>query len=261
MGFSPLVVLPAIFPWTEQLHLFLLLLTIFICLRNKEVGLLIGALLAVICIVRMAAVYNALAFAIALVILRGFSKRAVKEYGKASVAFLAFLSLYELLCFCKYGALYPQYFAASKTYRMAEIYPGAFYRNALPVLNMEHLVLLLFRIEIKNYLVFRNYYLHIHPRRYMGYRRDRDEMYEWIRENSGRDDLIASNFLADAFLLKRPFVSLPPSKAVTPENIVDFLKIYEPRYVLTIDQGLVNILKDTGYTEKKRKGRMVIFGK
>jgi hypothetical protein len=133
--------------------------------------------------------------------------------------------------------------------------------RALAFLFFVTAVLLLFRIEVKNYLVFRNYYLHIHPRRYMGYRRDRDEMYEWIRENSGGDDLIASNFLADAFLLKRPFVSLPPSKAVTPGNVVDFLKIYEPRYVLTVDQGLVNILKDTGYTEKKRKGRMVIFGK
>lgn len=384
IGFSKDIIFPAIAPLTEHLHLFFLLLSIFIYLRYKNTHFLVGILLAISCLVRASSFYNVLAFVIAIVILKGFSKAALKEYFKLTFGFLIIILSYEMFCYIKYGVFYPEYLVAAKIYRSAEIYSGAFYTDGIPVLNMpplklgmdviivnirnnflgfievfRHIKFVLFlaplyfifdlikrrtplliifffqgacvllgytlsqtwspiyefsrfsvipiitlgsigflslkeivsrffskTVEkrfpaifiiiisiflyfgiiflyfgIKDYLLFRNHWRNIYPQEVMAYRENRDEVYEWIRTNTSKDALIASDFLADSFLFERPFISLPPGKALIAKNMNDFLKIYRPEYVLTSNKAVVNYLKNMGLKEKKRSGILILLKK
>lgn len=377
MGLSRNLVYSSIFPWTEHLHLFLLLLVIFIFLRYDKDYLLQGALLAVSCFIRISGLYNVLAFGIALVVLKGFSKKTLKIYIKLASGFITVFLLYEIFCYIKYGVFYPQYLSASVTYRASEIYPGAFYKKELPILNMPPLkqfakavfpkffflhilnfintfgfmkflfiltplyaindslrrkptpavVILFFQglfviigyslslwwlpeietfrhslipfigfgliaflsmkeifekilkiklkvrfpilfvitisvflyVEIKSYLPFRNYWINIYPQQYYTYKRFRDEIYDWVKNNTEKDTLIASNFLQDSFLLQRPFVSLPSGNALTAKNMVDYLNIYKPEYIITDNERLVSFLKQIGFIERKRNNMLVLL--
>jgi len=369
--FSQILVLPSIFPWTEHLHLFFLLSIIFLYLRYEKSKFFIGILLGLSCLIRTASFYNVFAFGIALILLNGFSKKSFKEYGTILSGFLISYGLYEIFCYFKYKSFYPEYLICAKTYRAAEIYEGAFYKNSFPVLNMpslkiekqiiyantkkhfidfiknfgymkfvlgiaplyfiydiwkkkthlvsifflqgifvilgytlslywlpeiestryslipfitlvsiglisirEILIPLIFKkvkklfsiifvlfilpflcLNIKQYFSFRNFYQNIYSPVYIRqidpYRKERFEMYEWIKTNTEKDVLIASDFLRDAFLFERPFVSLPSGKALNVKNMIDFLKIYSPDYILTYNESLINFLKSIGFKEKK----------
>jgi len=310
----------------------------------------------------------------ALVVLKGFSKEAFKEYFKIAGGFMAVFLSYEAFCYFKYGAFYPEYLSVSTTYRLAELLPGAFYRPQTPVLNMprpsaglgrilanaaRHMLafagsfrhikfLLIFlpfyavydfikrrrgltvvfffqgiiliagyslslwwlpEVEIdryclvpfialgvvgfifikealdfflsrkgknpppvffvlvmlpliyssgKDYLALRRYYKDIYPYKYQN-RQDIYEICSWLKANTAKDDLIASNFLGHAFLSQRPFVSLPSGKAFTPKNFEDFLKIYQPKYIYTQNTALASFLEKAGFKEKLRKGAVILL--
>jgi hypothetical protein len=376
VGFSINVVFTAIFPWTEQLHLFFLLSAIYIYLRYKGTAFWVGMIFAISCFVRIAGFYNIFAFGLALVVLKGFSRSAVKEYVKVASGFLITFLSFEAFCFFRYGVFYPEFFAMGKIWRRAEIMPGAFYNAGTPILsfppveigidvifanlkkhvinfvkvfgNMEFvfilapiyaafnllrrknslsvilflqgactllglllvhtawpeseytrlslipfitltivgflclkwsinyllsevsgkglsvvffiIILFFISLQIKTYLPFRNYYKNIYPQQAKVYRESRDEIYKWIKTNTAEDDLIASNFLADPFLHGRPFISLPPGRAMNAKNMKDFLKIFKPEYILTNNQNLINFLKGIGFVEKKKSGFLVLLG-
>jgi len=135
-AFSIIFTFSAIFPWTEHLHLLFLLAAIFIYLKYERFYFLIGAIFALSCLVRFAGLYSLFAFMAALVMLKGFSKQAFKGYLKITGGFLAVFLAYEAFCYFKYGVFYPEYLNVSTTYRLAELFPGAFYRPETPVLNM-----------------------------------------------------------------------------------------------------------------------------
>jgi hypothetical protein len=136
MAFSVALINTATYPWTEQLHLFFVLLAIFIYLKNKKASFGVGVILAVSCLVRAAGVYNFIALMASLVMIRGFSRDALREYARVIIGFAGVLLCYELFCYIKYGVFYPQYLGPAKIYTAIKIFPGAFYNNTLPVLNM-----------------------------------------------------------------------------------------------------------------------------
>ncbi|MDD4908807.1 MAG: hypothetical protein PHJ00_07085 [Candidatus Omnitrophica bacterium] len=136
MVFSTSIVNTAMYPWTEQLHLFFVLSVLLIYLKNKKASLGMGIILAVSCLVRAAGLYNFIGFMASLIIIRGFSKEALKEYARVAFGFAGVLFCYGLFCYIRYGVFYPQYLSAAKVYAAIKIFPGAFYNNTLPVLNM-----------------------------------------------------------------------------------------------------------------------------
>lgn len=136
MAFSVSLVNAALYPWTEQLHLFFILLVLFIYLKNKKASFSLGVILAISCLVRVAGLVNFGAFMLALFIIKGFSQEAFKEYARLALGFLGILLCYELFCYIKYGVFFPQYLGPAKVYIGVKIFPGAFYNNTLPVLNM-----------------------------------------------------------------------------------------------------------------------------
>jgi hypothetical protein len=380
MGFSVNLVNTATYPWTEQLHLFLVLSALFIYLKNKKASLSVGVILALSCLVRAAGLYNFIAFMASLVIIRGFSRDALREYARVIIGFAGVLLCYELFCFVKYGVFYPQYLGPAKVYTAIKIFPGAFYKNALPVLNMPPLnqgfdvifmnifkhildfimafknvkfmlilvpfaityelikrkeplfivffcqgaaVILLYAFNfawypepieviryaliplimwvsigflytremlarlisgrmkvllpvvfgtfiviflctnITDYILYRQYCMDIYPVVWFDYNKSRDEMHKWIRANTDTNALIASDKDKDPFLINRPFVSLPPEKALTLKNCVYLIGVYNPEYVL-IDVDNVNLViffKRIGYQEKKISRPFVLLGR
>ncbi len=378
MGFSKSMVVPAISPLTEPLHLFVLLGAIFVYLKYDKTELWVGVMLALSCLVRVSGLYSVIAFLAAVLVLKGFSKEALRDHGRLILGLAVILIPYELFCYFRYGAFYPEYLQAAKVYKSAEIYAGAFYKNGIPVLNMPDLKLgmdviggnilgnltgfiksygivkyamildpfyfiydlkkrrsplvvifffqglslllgytlvhswsaiyefdrfsvitiltlgsigflsikeiidgyilsqgtrnaaasaaifaaafsFFFYFQMKYYLDFRGFGLNIFPEQQAVYRENREEVYGWIRRNTAEGDLIASHFLADAFLFERPFVSLPPDNALNEKNFNDYLNIYKPEYVLTYNGDMAGYLEAIGAEQVLRKGDLILL--
>ena len=377
MGFSKNLIFPAMAPLTEPLHLLFLLSAILIYLKYRNANFWVGAILALSCLVKASSFYSIFAFAVSVIILKGFSKESFRGLVRLAIGFLAVFLTYELFCYIKYGAFYPQYLAAAKTYKNAETFAGAFYRDNAPVLNMpsvrlgmnsiranihgnftgfiksfgavkyamlpaplffiyelikkrSSLVIIFFvqgfcllfgytllhswspiyefdrfsvislitlgsvgflslkeiinsafsRMEkravlsaavfaviffaffyfqVRSYLSFRSFAIEVFFQNKKAYRENRDGMYEWIRKNTETDALIASQYLADAFLFDRPFVSLPPGETLIEKNLIDFLDVYKPDHVLTYDNNLANYLKGKGFSLIKQQGTMILL--
>lgn len=379
MGLSEPIVYTAMYPWTEQLHLFLILLTMLIYLKFdkfKNRGYLLGILLGISFLVRAASVFNILAFGLALVLLNGVSKEAIQGYLKVALGFLMVFLPYEIFCFIRYQAFYPQYFKAAYISTYSVLYEGAYYQDHLPVLRMKplningdliikhiyshlidllrwfkhlkfvlilaplhiimnrskkknHLLILLFSqgifvmtgytlsltltpgMETSRYLLIpyitwgcigflaiqkifnyffykknkkfathgliiilsffltfqlKNHFIYIHKVQQLYIaenvnRMNRDIIFDWIKTNTKKDDLIACDLslTLDAFLFERPTVRLPAGKAATMKNIEDFFRIYQPEYVLTTDNPLIEWLVTKGYSEIKMVGSVVLM--
>jgi len=85
------------------------------------------------------------------------------------------------------------------------------------------------------------------------------ETYDWIKTHAGKHDLVASQFPWNAFLFERPFVCLPLGKAFTDENLVSFIAIYKPEYIVTSDAEFTTFAKRLGFVEKKRSGPFMVL--
>ena len=134
LGFAPNLLLTAIHPWTEQLHLFTLLVAVLLFRNERVPRFWVGALLGISCLVRFAGVYNVAAVLAAVFVLHGFGRRAFGEFAKMLAGLLAIAIPYESFCLLRYGALYPEYLAAAKQYTSAVASGGAVYRDSLPAL-------------------------------------------------------------------------------------------------------------------------------
>ncbi|MFC1807321.1 hypothetical protein ACFL0T_03015 [Candidatus Omnitrophota bacterium] len=377
IGLSHVLIFPAISPLTEQLNLFFLLLALFVYLRYEKAAVWTGLILAVSCLTRIASFYNVAAFILSILIIKRFSKEALKELMRFLLGFLAVFLTYEIFCFLRYGVFYPEYLKAAKIYKSAEIYPGAFYKDAIPTLNMPDIkvgsegvfaniwvsltgffeifdmlkfvyilapgyliydfikkrrtpilvllflngfaviggytlahtwskiyefsrfsvipftmlgalgflslkaifsglmdqrwekrfpaifiiiMLVFLGFHIRSHRRFTSFYLNVYPTKFESYTQSRDMIYEWIRDNSQEDDLIASAFLRDAFFMERPIVSLPRDEALTEKNLRDYLEIYKPKYVLAHDPKVVDILVKIGFKLRIRSGNLFLFG-
>ena len=134
LGFSSNALYSAIHPWTEPLHLLVLLVAIGAFARPSVPRPVVGALLAASALVRFAGVYNAAALLVAVPLVRGWNAGAWKEAGAIFAGFLAVAVPYEAFCLLRYGALYPQYLAAARDWTIATQSGGGSFRPALPAL-------------------------------------------------------------------------------------------------------------------------------
>lgn len=376
LGLSWNLVFSAIFPWSEHLHLFLFLLSLFIYCKYEASCLLLGMILAVSYLVRVGSLYNISAFFITIAIIKGLKNNVLKDYFCILLGFSIIFLPYQLFCYFKYGLLYPEYLTAAKTFRGAEIFSGAVYKNAFPVLrlswpimnidtirtnlighlyqfidsfrmmrfvfvfvffhifsfqfkNRNRLFIVLFLqgltvilgysaslywlpniealryslipyimfvilgllslkemlpnlfpkasqqrlstiwgiiilvslcFEAKSFITLRDYYLYIYPKEIANYETSRDGINEWIKQHTAKDTLIASSFIQDAFLFERPFVALPPGKAMNAKNLLDFLAIYMPKYIISSNAQVVHFLKNNGFSEILRNEPIVLMG-
>lgn len=134
LGFSSNALYSAIHPWTESLHLLVLLVAIGAFARPSVPRPLVGVLLAVSALVRFAGVYNAAGLLLAVPLVRGWNRGALKDVVAILAGFLAVAIPYEAFCLLRYGALYPEYLAAAKDWTIATQSGGGTFRRAIPAL-------------------------------------------------------------------------------------------------------------------------------
>lgn len=67
-------------------------------------------------------------------------------------------------------------------------------------------------------------------------------IFRWVMEHSTPSEIIATSEYQVAFDLDRPIVSLPEGKTINDSNMINFLKIYHPKYVL-IGKSSLNLYK------------------
>jgi len=129
-------IFPAIYPWTEHLHLLFLLGALWVYLNVDRSLFLVGLILGASLLVRVAGMYDIFCFLVSLVFFKGLSRSFWKDCLQLGAGVLAVIGPYEIACYALYGKIYPQYLSAAMIYRMSEIKTGAFYQNGFPVLNI-----------------------------------------------------------------------------------------------------------------------------
>lgn len=169
IGFSYNVVYTAIFPWTEQIFLALVLLAFYLySAADREKGwfthvkcnFLVGVLLGLSCLARAAGIYAGIMFFVAVVCTGGMAKGKRFGFFLLLSGFLAVIGSYEIFCLVKYHIFYPAYLAPGVNYNNARRYPGAFYAAGKTFLHMSaHPVMFLretaeFFHNLKNLLIF-----------------------------------------------------------------------------------------------------------
>ena len=125
----------SLFPWTESLHLFFLILSFYFLKKfSKKYSyfpLIIGIIMGVATLVRAANIFNILGY---LLIFLFFYPYKIRNLFLFLVGVSIILLPYEIICLIKYGIFYPQYLKAAKIYGQAKIY-GGYYKETLPVLR------------------------------------------------------------------------------------------------------------------------------
>ena len=134
IGFSSIALYSAMHPWTEPLHLLVLLGAIAAFARPRTPRVAVGAILGASALIRFAGVHNAAALILAVPFVRGWNARALREAVVILAGFLAVTVSYEAFCLLRYGALYPEYLAASRSWAIAAESGGGSFRHALPAL-------------------------------------------------------------------------------------------------------------------------------
>ena len=134
LGFSSNALYTAIHPWTEPLHLLVLLVAIGAFARPSVPRPVVGVILAASALVRFAGIYNAAGLLLAVPLVRGWNAAARKEVLAILAGFLAVAVPYEAFCLLRYGALYPEYLAAAKDWTIATQSGGGSFRRAIPAL-------------------------------------------------------------------------------------------------------------------------------
>jgi hypothetical protein len=144
IGTSSQMLYTSMFPWTEQVHLLFLLLSLSFIVsglqeQNNKKIILAGMLMGANCLIRAANFYAILSFAASTLLL----KRPIRESLKKAALFVAavtlFLACYQAFCFLKYGRFYPEYLKSAMSFRLGELLPGAYYEASRPVLRISEL--------------------------------------------------------------------------------------------------------------------------
>jgi|GEM_PF-4307724 hypothetical protein len=148
-GILPQMQFTSIFPWTEQLHILFVLLSLVLLVRgiesnsNMRIGLS-GLLMGFGYLVRTANLFCIIAFLIAMWLLRKEYTGSFKKIISFIFGAAIFIIPFQLFCWFKYGAFYPEYASQGMLYMFSGFMPGAYYSTLKPVLRMPALELNIF---------------------------------------------------------------------------------------------------------------------
>ncbi len=123
----------AVYPWSEELHLFCFIITFILFLKFKEKsGALfgLGIVNGVLMLVRVAHMYNFLAYIPVIFIGKGNLAQKIKRACFFVGGFILFYGLYQLFCFLTYHTFYPSYARPGANYGIVRFVSGIVYDPA-----------------------------------------------------------------------------------------------------------------------------------
>lgn len=130
----------AIFAWTEQLHITILLLSCMLFVGGIESGkkhtiLLGGILMGIGYLVRSANIYAIIVFVIAIFCMREPMRKNIQHAAIFLFGSGIVIVPYVLFGLLRYHEVYPAYAGPSTAYRLAEIFSGGYYALTKPALR------------------------------------------------------------------------------------------------------------------------------
>ena len=256
VGFSSIALSSAMHPWTEPLHLLVLLAAIAAFAHPRAPRVAVGAILGASALIRFAGVYNAFAHVRELVHVLGWGALL----GLAALAalfgplrrepvFTAFVvqgiaALFAISAsFAWLEKIEPERYALVSFFTLVPAGLAAL-RFAARALAKPHpvaiewgygaAVALLFAWSLASWAGFMRVYGVGIPPEAEAFATERNQVAAWVREHSTPDELIASDLLQDPALTERSMVALPRGKQLDPEHALDeFLAVWSPRLILT----------------------------
>jgi hypothetical protein len=130
LAFSLNVYLSVFYAWTEHLHFFCFILTFILFLKFKDRPkhlLWLGGLNAIIMLIKVAHLYNFLAyFPVIFIGKDSFRQKFNRAFCFAGGFILAY-GLYQLFCLSSYHTFYPEYARSGASYGMSRFYSGIAY--------------------------------------------------------------------------------------------------------------------------------------
>lgn len=146
--------IPALYAWTEQFYFFGLLLTIIIFLRFKDIAVVLfclGIFNALLMLIRVAHLYNFLAFLPILFIGKDSFQQKFRRASFLMGGFILAYGFYEAFCYSKYHAFYPQCPQAAVSYGLARFSDSIIYEPSKvgiqlfpgPLLSLSHVKLII----------------------------------------------------------------------------------------------------------------------
>lgn len=131
--------LTSILPWSEQLHLLVLLIAVYFLVKNKDDCALnqtwVGVLLGISYLVRVSSIFNIFIIAAVIVFCFGLTEKTLKRLVTFFLGFLAVLIPYQLFCFTRYGVFYPEYPLCAKIFGSSRMI-GGYYASVKPILRL-----------------------------------------------------------------------------------------------------------------------------
>ena len=112
-----------------------------------------------------------------------------------------------------------------------------------------------------SYFSFRYYMLGGYSDEIKARRTAQEPLYRWIEKNTRQGDVIAAQFIDEAFWLNRPVVALPLGAMVNEKNIRDFIRIYKPRYVLAQDERVIAFCRQAGFSDEIKSAGLLLLKK
>ena len=120
----------ALYAWTEQLHFFCFIVTFILFLRFKDRPahlLWLGILNGIFMLIRVAHLYNFLAYLPVLFIGKDSLRQKLNKVFFFVGGFVLAYGLYQLFCLISYHTLFPEYARPGASYGMARFYSGIAY--------------------------------------------------------------------------------------------------------------------------------------
>lgn len=129
----------AIFPWSEQLHLFFLLGVVYLLLpdaahKNRTL-FFAGIFLGLSYLVRVSSFFNIFIIGFAILFIDGMTPRAFRRIFFFIFGFFLIVMCYQAFCYFQYGAFYPEYPLCGKIFNFSRIV-GGYYSSVKPVLRL-----------------------------------------------------------------------------------------------------------------------------
>ena len=121
----------ALFPWTEQLYLFIFLITFFLFNRfpgSQRVISVVGALNGVLFLIRVSQIYSIPAYLLMMVMAKGERGQRLKNIFAFMAGFCIVLGPYQMFNLLVFHSLYPEYIKPAADYTLAHISNASFYK-------------------------------------------------------------------------------------------------------------------------------------
>ncbi len=165
ISFNYTMFVTSLFPWTEQLHLFFLLLSFYIFKKfSFKKVFIIGIIMGIVTLVRVANVYNIFGY---LIFFQLFSKERFKNIIWFCAGTFLILFPYEVLCFIKCHKFFPEYLLAAKYFGQARLFGGEYFYQT-PILRpsvkfsiwgVSYLLIQTTLLKVREFMRFFNRYL------------------------------------------------------------------------------------------------------